>query len=228
MQSDMAEIAGLMQTVLVIEEQPHAVGRVIIFRLDLFVGEESDMRIGVAEQRNEFFRHPAGEPAVMAFLELHRIGKPAERVAQRADRKLNEYVAVRGRVIMNKDALAVLPRLDAEADVIALAAIDATGLELRLKQRIAGVEIAQAHAPGMLGFFQHDATAIVEIETEALRACLRRQLRRRRIGALGCGPTPRPEPKSHSAAVDELRLSEISASGLSGIDFKFGFGAGSG
>ena len=30
MQSDMAEIAGLMQTVLVVEEQPDAVGRVII------------------------------------------------------------------------------------------------------------------------------------------------------------------------------------------------------
>ena len=174
MQSDKAEIAGLMQTVLVVEEQPHAVGRVIIFRLDLFVGDESDIRIGVAEQRNEFFGHPAGEAAVVAFLELHCKGKPAERVAQRANWKLDEYVAVRGRVIMNKYALAVLPRLDAEADVIALAAVDATGFQLRFEQSIAGIEVAEAHAPRMLGLLQNDATAIVEIEAEPVRAHLRR------------------------------------------------------
>ena len=118
-------------TVLVVEEQPHAVGGVITLGLDLLVGDEGDVRIGVAEQRDELFRHGAGEPAAVAFLELHRIGKPAERVAQRADRELDQHVAVRGRVIVDKDALAVLPDLDAEAHVIALAAVDATGLASR-------------------------------------------------------------------------------------------------
>ena len=127
MQADVAEVAGLMQTVLVVEEQPHTVGGVVLFRLDLLVGEEGDVRIGVAEQRNEFVRHPAGEPAVVALLELHRVGKPAECVAERADRELDQHLAVRGRIIVDENALAILPRLDAEADVVALGAVDAAG-----------------------------------------------------------------------------------------------------
>jgi hypothetical protein len=39
-QPDMAEIAGLVDTILVVEEQPDIVGRVIALRLDLLVGEE--------------------------------------------------------------------------------------------------------------------------------------------------------------------------------------------
>ena len=42
------------------------------------------------------------------------------------------------------------PGLDAEAHEIALAAIDETGLDFSFEQRIAGVEVAQLHLPGML------------------------------------------------------------------------------
>ena len=46
MQADMAEVAGLVHAVLVVEEQPHAVGRVIALGLDLLVRDEGDVRIG--------------------------------------------------------------------------------------------------------------------------------------------------------------------------------------
>ena len=60
----------------------------------------------------------------------------------------------------------VLPDLEPEADVVALAAVDAAGLDVGLEQHVAGVEVGQAHAPGMLAFGQMHAAAVVEIETQ--------------------------------------------------------------
>ena len=65
------------------------------------------------------------------LLELHRVGKPAHRVAERADRELDQHLAVGGRVFVGEDALALLPHLDPEAHVVALAAVDPAGLEVR-------------------------------------------------------------------------------------------------
>ena len=107
----------------------------------------------------------------MLFLEFDRVGKPAERVAKRADREVHQHLAIRGRIFVHEDALALLPDLQPKAHIIALGAVDASGLELGLEQDVAGIEIAQSHAPGMLGFRQHDAAAIVEIEQEAFGPC---------------------------------------------------------
>ena len=91
----------------------------------------------------------AGEPAAVQLLELHRIGKPADGVAERADRELDQHLAVGRRVFVHEHALALLPDLEPEADVITLGAVDAAALELGLKQNIAGVEIAEPHPPGV-------------------------------------------------------------------------------
>src|SRR5262249_55770815 len=88
-QPDMAEVAGLVHGLLVVEEQAYAVGRVILLRLDFLVRAEGDIGIGIAEQRNELFGHAAGELAAVLLLELHRVGEPAHGVAERADRKLD-------------------------------------------------------------------------------------------------------------------------------------------
>ena len=58
-------------------------------------------------------------------------------------------------------------------------------LSLGLEQNVAGIEIAQPHAPWMRGFRQNDAAAVIEIELKASGALLRRHLGWRRIVALG-------------------------------------------
>ena len=70
MQPDETEVARLVHTVLVVEEQPHAVGRVVTLGLDLLVSEEGDVRISVAKQRDQPLGHAAGELAAMLLLEL--------------------------------------------------------------------------------------------------------------------------------------------------------------
>ena len=55
-QPDMTEVARLIDAVLVVEEQPHAVGGVIALGLDLLVGDEGDVGIGVAKQRDQLAR----------------------------------------------------------------------------------------------------------------------------------------------------------------------------
>src|SRR5258708_20157269 len=45
MQPDVTEVRRLIHEVLVVEEQPDAVCRIIVFGLDLLVGEEGDVRI---------------------------------------------------------------------------------------------------------------------------------------------------------------------------------------
>ena len=127
----------------------------------------------------------AGQPAAVLLLEFHRIGKPAHRVAERADRELDQDLAVRWRSNRGRSTLlALLPDLDAEAHEIALGAVDAAGLELGLEQDVAGVEIAQPHAPGLLALRHDDPAAVVEIEPDALGGLLRRHFGRRRIIAL--------------------------------------------
>ena len=92
--------------------------------------DEFDIGIGVAEQRDQPLGHRAGQPAAVLLLEFHGIGKPADRVAERADRKLDQHLAgPRRRIFVDEKALALPPRLDAEADVIALGAVDPAGLE---------------------------------------------------------------------------------------------------
>src|SRR5258708_25136684 len=45
MQPDVTEVRGLIHEVLVVEEQPDAVCRIIAFGLDLLMGEEGDVRV---------------------------------------------------------------------------------------------------------------------------------------------------------------------------------------
>ena len=96
MQPDKAKIAGLAYAILVVEEQANAVAGIIPLGLDLSVRDEGDVGIGVAKERDELLAHGAGETAVVSFLELHRIGKPTQRVANCANRKLNQHLAVGG------------------------------------------------------------------------------------------------------------------------------------
>ena len=147
MQPDVTEVGRLEHEILVVEEQAHRIGSVVAFPLDLLVREEGDIRIGIAEQRDQPLGHAAGEPAAVLLLELHRIGEPADGVAERADRELDQHLAVGRRVFVREHALALLPGLDPEAHVVALGAVDAAALELGLEQDIAGVEIAEPHPP---------------------------------------------------------------------------------
>ena len=148
------------------------------------MGDEGDVRIGVAKQRDELLAHGAGQPAAVLLLELHRIGKPADRVAERADRELDQHLAVGRRIVVGEDAFVLLPDLEAEAHEVALGAVDPAGLELGLEQDVAGVEIAQAHAPRVLALRQDHPAAVVEIEPQPFGPLLRRHLGRRRIRAL--------------------------------------------
>ncbi len=95
-QSDMPEIARLIDEILVVKKQPHGIGGIIACRIDLFVGYESYSRIGIANEVNDLFAHGAGELATMALLKLDRIGKPAQGVAEGADGKLDKHVPIAG------------------------------------------------------------------------------------------------------------------------------------
>jgi hypothetical protein len=86
---------------------------------------------------------------------------------------------------MVEEALAFLPDLDAEADVIALGAADPPGLDLGLVQNVAGVEVGNPHPPGVFAFRQHHPAAFVEIEAQPLGAGLGRHRCGRWIGRLG-------------------------------------------
>ncbi len=120
----------------------------------------------------------------MPLLEFHRIGKPADRVTERADRKLNEDLSISRRVLVVDDRFALLPHFDAEAHEVAFHAVDATGLQLGLKQDVARIEIGKPYAPRMLLFREDDATAVVEVEANARRMLLRRHFGRCWIGTL--------------------------------------------
>ena len=102
------------------KNRPDAVGGIIALGLDLLVRQKGDVRIGVAKQRDQLLPHAAGQPAAVALLELHRIGKPAHGVAERADRELDQDLAVCRRIIVGKtlSSFACFPRphFDAETD----------------------------------------------------------------------------------------------------------------
>ena len=136
------------------------------------------------KQRDQPLGHRAGQDAVVLFLELHGVGKPSERVAQGADREIDQHPLPGGGIFVSEDTFVLLPDVDAEAHVIALGAADAAGLKLGLVEDVAGVEVGDAHPPGMLAFRQHDPAAFVEIEAYALSGRLRRQQRRRGISRL--------------------------------------------
>ena len=123
----------------------------------------------------------------MLLLELYRIGKPAERVAERADRELDQHLAIGGRIFVREDTFALLPDFEPEAHVIALRAVDPAGFEFGLKQDIAGIEIAQPHPPRVGRLRQHHAAAVIEIEPQSPVALLRGHRAGRRIGSLRRG-----------------------------------------
>src|ERR1700752_473410 len=100
----------------------------------------------------------------MPLLKLHGIGEPSHWVAKRAHGELDQNIALPCGIIMDKKAFTVLPDFEAEANKIALAAVDSTGLQLGLKEYVACIEVAQAHPPRMLLLRQHNAAAMVEIE----------------------------------------------------------------
>jgi hypothetical protein len=49
----MTEIAGLEDVILVVEEQPHGIGRIIALGLDFIVREESDLGIAAAQEGDQ-------------------------------------------------------------------------------------------------------------------------------------------------------------------------------
>src|SRR6266566_4547859 len=169
----MAKVARLEHVILIVEEQANIVGRVIVFGLDLLMREESDFGVGISHEGNDFIAHPAGEAAAVALVELHRVWKPAERIPQGANRELYEHVPVRGGIIMDKNALTILPNFQPETDKIALAAIDPPPSDLGLEQDVAGIKITQPHAPGVFTLRQQHPAPVIEIEAQACRTLLR-------------------------------------------------------
>src|SRR5712692_10563855 len=157
----MTEVAGLEYVVLVIEEKPHAIGCVIALGLDFIVSEESDLGINVAQERDQLVAHGAGQLAVMALLKLHRIGEPSQRIAKCADRKLDQHLAAGSGIFVDKHVLGLLQDLEADADVISFGAVDPPGLDLSLKQNVAGIHITQAHPPWMLTLRQRHSAAVI-------------------------------------------------------------------
>src|SRR6266436_5290501 len=169
----MAEVAGLEHALLVVEEQANAVSRVKALGLDLLVGQKRDVGISVPEQWNELFAHSAGQPTAMAFLKPHRVGEPADDVADRADWELDQHLALGGGIVVAEQALALGPDLEAEAHEITLGTVYAPSLEFGLEEDAAGVEVAEAHAPGMVTLGQYDPAAVVEIEADSFGGFLR-------------------------------------------------------
>src|SRR5580704_18944145 len=129
----MTEVAGLKDVVIVVKEESHGIGRVVALGLDFVVCEKRDVGVGVAQEPNQLVTQGARQPAAMAFLKLHRIGKPAQGIAKRPHRELDQNIAIPGRIIMGKKALAILPDFKPEADKIALTAIDPPRLQFGLE-----------------------------------------------------------------------------------------------
>jgi hypothetical protein len=187
MQSDETEVAGLEDAVFVVEEQPHAVGRVIPLGLERLMRDKFNVRVGAGEQRDQRRRHRASQAAAVLLLKLHRIGEPPHRVSERADREHHRDFAIAGVVIMRQQLLVAEPDLDPEAYEIPLAAVDPAGHEFGagFEDRVVRVEVLQPYSPRLSCFRQEHPTTVVEIKVEAVAAVLRRLRRRRRVGWLG-------------------------------------------
>src|SRR5664279_4328927 len=122
MQRDQPEVARLTETVTVIEEKPKTIGCIQFLWINCIVCYKSDIRIGTLEQGYKQLRHCAGEPAVMPFLEFHRVGEPPYRIAQRTDRELDQYLPVLGIEFMAENTGLPLPDFNADAKIVALGA----------------------------------------------------------------------------------------------------------
>src|SRR5713226_2295381 len=112
----------------------------------------------------------------MLLFEFHCIGKPAQRIPKRADRKLDQYLPVFRRIVVEENVLAFRRNFQTKPHEIAFRAVDAAGLDLRLEQNITCIEVAQAYAPRMFGFRENHPTAVIEIELDALLTLLGRNL----------------------------------------------------
>src|SRR5262249_31937608 len=132
-QADMTEVAGLEDVVLVVEEKPHRIGCVIALGVDFIVREKRDLGVAVTQERDQLVPQSAGQPAAMALLKLRRIGKPAHRIAKRANGELDQNIAIPGGIIMGKKAFAILPHFKPETDKIVLTAVDPPRLQFGLE-----------------------------------------------------------------------------------------------
>ena len=187
MQPDVTEIARLVDAILIVEEEPDAVGRVELLGFDLFMGHECDVRVTVTKQRDELFPDRAGQLALVLLLEFRRVGKPANGVAKGPNRELDQYLSVGGVIIVTQDLLVLHPRFDAEAHKIAFGAVYTSGFNLGFEEYIAGVDIGQPYPPGMVRRRHDHPTSVVEIEAQTLGAFLGGDFGWRRVGALLCG-----------------------------------------
>jgi hypothetical protein len=106
------------------------------------VGHEGHVRICPAKQRDQLFSDGAGQLEGMLLLEFDRVGKPAHRIAERPNRKLNQHLAILGGVIVDKKLLAFYPYLDSKPHEVTFGAVDPAGLELGIEQDIAGMAVA--------------------------------------------------------------------------------------
>ncbi len=128
MQPDKAEVGRLPIVGLVAEEYTERISGVHDVRQflldDVFVGNEAQTRVGIAQQRDDQAGQRAGHPAVrMGFSKARGVREPREKVAQSADRKLDQYVLVAWVVIVRHDrarfpgcAVVDRPDFDPEAD----------------------------------------------------------------------------------------------------------------
>src|SRR5258707_5989182 len=98
----MAKVARLEHEILIVEEQSDAVGCVITLGLHFLVGEEDNVGVGAAKQRDQLFPYRASQFAAVELLELHGIGKPANRIPEGSDRELDQHFAVVGRKIVTE------------------------------------------------------------------------------------------------------------------------------
>ncbi len=153
MQAHEAEVAGLVGAVIIAEEQADVVGRIVFFPLDLVMGDEVDVRVGAAEQRDECLAHGACEFAAVALLELHGVGEPPDDVPEGADGELHQDVAVLGAIVVREQVLAVLPDLDTEPDEITLGAVDATRFQFGVEQAVPGIEVREPHPPRVVALW---------------------------------------------------------------------------
>src|SRR5262249_60690517 len=105
-------------------------------------------------------------------------------------------LAVRRRIIVREHDFVPLPDFQAEADVIAFAAVDSARFDLGLEQDIAGVEIADPHPPGAIALGQENTAAIIEVVPHAAGADRSREIASlgKAHGTRSCYAPPPPPP----------------------------------
>lgn len=182
-QTDEAKVTRLVNSRLVIEEKTQDISGVVSLRHELFMAEEANLRVGALKQRDKLGGHGAAELAGVSFLEFNRIRKPTQCVAQRAHWKLHEHIPVLGPVVVAEYRLtrtACRPHLNAAAYVIPLRRVDVPGADIGFIQDVSRIQVAQPYVP--LSIWQDQATAVIEIKPDTLRAAVRGHHRTGRIG----------------------------------------------